>query len=141
MKALDEEITTGSVPTFEALLAGVTRGQDTLSPRLRSVHSEVAAAVAAGDPTPFKEFRRAEFQETVRRMVPADDSPEVSSLLETGIVITHEVQQKALEWRDRGALLFGLSDKPDEASFPSAELAADGFLPLHRTPAWVVGER
>ena len=140
MEALDEEITTGGVPTFEALLARVTEGQETLPPRLRSVHADVAAAVAAGDPTPFKEFRRAEFHETVRRMIPADDAPDVGSLVETGITITHEVQQKALEWRDRGALLFGLSDKPDEASFPSAELAADGFLPLHQTPAWVVGE-
>jgi len=138
--ALDEEITTGSVPTFEALLARVTEGRSALPPRLRGVHADVAAAVAAGDPTPFKEFRRAEFHETVRRMMPAGDAPEVGTLIESGITITHEVQKKALEWRDRGALLFGLSDKPDEASFPSAELAADGLLPLHRTPAWVVGE-
>ena len=140
MESLDEEITSGAVPTFEALLARLTDGQDELPPRLRSVHGDVAAAVAAGDPTPFKGFRRAEFRETVSRMVPAGDDPDVDSLIETGITITHEVRAKALEWRDRGALLFGLSDKPDEASFPSADLAAEGFLPLHRTPAWVVGE-
>jgi len=140
VQSLDEEITSGAVPTFEALLARVTDGQDKLPPLLRSVHGDVAAAVAAGDPTPFKGFRRAEFRETVSRMVPADDDPDVDSLIETGITITHEVRAKALEWRDRDALLFGLSDKPDEASFPSADLAAEGFLPLHRTPAWVVGE-
>jgi len=140
LETLDEEITSGAVPTFESLLARVTDGQDALPPRLRSVHIEVSAAVAAGDPTPFKGFRRAEYHETARRMVPADDDPDVGALIETGITITHEVQAKALEWRDRGALLFGLSDKPDEASFPSPDLAAEGFLPLHRTPAWVVGE-
>jgi len=140
LEVLDEEIATSVVPDFEALLERVTQDKDALPPRLRSVHIEVSAAVAAGDPTPFKGFRRAEYHETVRRMVPADDEPDVGALIETGITITHEVRAKALEWRDRGALLFGLSDKPDEASFPSAELAAAGFLPLHRTPAWVVGE-
>ena len=43
-------------------------------------------------------------------------------------------------WRDRGALLFGLSDKPDEASFPTPDLEAEGYLPLHKTRALVVGE-
>ena len=31
----------------------------------------------------------------------------------------------ALAWRAQGVLLFALSDKPDEASIPTAELAAD----------------
>jgi hypothetical protein len=138
---LHREIVTGGIPTFEALLDRVSARRDALPPRLQTVHDEVSSAVEAGDPTPFKEFRRAEFLETVRRMEPTDEAPEIGSLIENGITITHEVQRKALEWRDRGALLFGLSDKPDEASFPSAELAADGFLPLHQTPAWVVGKR
>jgi hypothetical protein len=54
-------------------------------------------------------------------------------------VITHEVRRMALEWRRRGALLFGLSDKPDEASCPTPELAEQGFVPIHQVEARVVG--
>jgi hypothetical protein len=40
--------------------------------------------------------------------------------------------------RQRGALLFGLSDKPDEASLPRPELAQKGYLPLHRVTMKVI---
>jgi hypothetical protein len=33
-----------------------------------------------------------------------------------------------------------MSDKPDEATLPTAELAAQGYLPLHRMPTTAVGE-
>jgi hypothetical protein len=56
------------------------------------------------------------------------------------IVITQEVRELALEWRSRGALLFGLSDKPDEASLPTPELEQQGYLPLHRSVTHLVGE-
>ncbi len=140
LESLDEKITAGDIASFEDLLGLVSAATDSLPQVFRSIHHDVEAAFGAGDPTPFKRFRLAEFQETVRRMIPADDSPEVGALLETKITITDEVRKAALDWRDRGALLFGLSDKPDEASFPSAELSTEGFLPLHRTPAFVVGE-
>jgi hypothetical protein len=42
-------------------------------------------------------------------------------------------------WREQGALLFGLSDKPDEASLPSATLAAHGYPPIHRAVTRAVG--
>jgi hypothetical protein len=45
----------------------------------------------------------------------------------------------ALAWRARGALLFGLSDKPDEASLPSEARAAEGCRSLHETATHVVG--
>jgi len=45
---------------------------------------------------------------------------------------------RAAEWRDRGALLIGLSDKPDEASAPDRGLAGSGYRPLHRTEALIV---
>ena len=53
--------------------------------------------------------------------------------LENTIFITEEVRQFGLDCKARGALLFGLSDKPDEASLPTEELAAQGYLPLHRS--------
>ena len=36
--------------------------------------------------------------------------------------------------------MLALSDKPDEATVPSHVLAAQGYLPLHRTPTHVVGQ-
>jgi hypothetical protein len=55
-------------------------------------------------------------------------------------VITHEVRTLMLKWRDAGALTFGLSDKPDEASIPTSEMLARGYQPIHRIEASVVGE-
>ena len=139
-EALDDEIAAGIIPSFEVLLERVADSLDTLPQLLRPVHEDVVTAVAAGDPTPFKSFRRAEFRETVKRMVPTDESPAVPDLIESKITLTAEVRTKALEWRDRGAVILGLSDKPDEASCPEGEPHASDLQPLHRTPAWVVGE-
>jgi hypothetical protein len=68
-----------------------------------------------------------------------DDVP-MDTRLSQEIVITQEVRNRALDWNRRGALLFGLSDKPDEASVPTAELASQGYLPLHQVETHVVGE-
>jgi hypothetical protein len=67
------------------------------------------------------------------------DEP-ISKLLAERIVITAEVQEFAAELRQRGALIFGLSDKPDEASFPTAEQERQGMKPLHQLETYVVGE-
>ena len=67
-----------------------------------------------------------------------DDTP-MERLLQEEIVITREVMQVAQRSRDSGALLFGLSDKPDEASFPTEELALQGYLPIHATMTHVIG--
>jgi hypothetical protein len=55
-------------------------------------------------------------------------------------VITQEVRERAADWHFRGALLFGVSDKPDEASLPPDDLAAQGYQPIHRTETDAVGE-
>ena len=68
-----------------------------------------------------------------------DDTP-IEDLLANEILITREVQALAQKWLQKGVLLFGLSDKPDEASLPTAEQAIQGHLPIHRTPTHVVGE-
>jgi hypothetical protein len=133
-------IENGEWSDFASLLAGVSETLDALPSGLRDVHQRVAGAVVAGDPTPFKEFRRAEFVQTLARMAADDDGAPVESVLAERITLTAEVRQWALEWRARGALIFGLSDKPDEASMPTPEMAERGLLPLHRTPALVVGE-
>ena len=56
---------------------------------------------------------------------------DLQDILADEIVITGEVEQFARRMIERGVLTFGISDKPDEASIPSAKLADDGLLPLH----------
>jgi hypothetical protein len=95
--------------------------------------------VSQGDPTPFKEFRFNEYLATVASMGSMDDSTPVEELLSKVITITQEVRHAALGWKEAGALLFGLSDKPDEASIPSAELASQGYQAIHQVETDVVG--
>ncbi len=45
----------------------------------------------------------------------------------------------ALAWRERGVLLFGLSDKPDEASIPTDDLTVQGYRAIHRVETHAVG--
>jgi hypothetical protein len=101
--------------------------------------NEIAALVAAGDPTPFMHCRRREYVETLARMGSLPDDAPPEQLLREEIVLTHEVWQVARVWQSRGALLFGLSDKPDEAAMPTSEAAAAGMQPLHRVQTHLVG--
>ncbi len=134
------QVRAGELVSFHQFIEGVEGRQGDLSPALALVHGEIYAFVLAGDPTPFKAFRRNEYRLTVGRMGFLGDEAPVEKLLAEEIVITQEVRQAALAWKGRGALLFGLSDKPDEASLPTPELAAQGCQPLHRTVTHVVGE-
>jgi hypothetical protein len=106
---------------------------------LRPVQQEVASNLQRGDPTPFKSFRYREYECTVSRADALPDDTPRERLLAEEITITREVTEAALELQARGTLLMGLSDKPDEASFPPAELAHRGYLPLHRVRMKVVG--
>jgi hypothetical protein len=107
---------------------------------LLPVHQEVYGNFRQGDPTPFKSFRYREYRETVARMDALPDETEPDELLRREIVLTREVMDVARLFKERGVLLFGLTDKPDEASVPSPELAAQGYLPLHRVTMKVVGK-
>ncbi len=118
------------------LIEYVDARAEELPAKVRVVHEQVSASIARGDPTPFKEFRRAEFRATVARMGRLNDNAAVEELLREEIVITHEIMTAAARWHDRGALLFGLSDKPDEASVPEA---TDERLPVHRAVTHMVG--
>lgn len=107
---------------------------------LRAAHDEVRHGLAVQDPTPYKGFRRAEFRETVAAMdVLPDDAP-VAEVLAREIVITAEVASLAGHWAREGALVMGLSDKPDESSVPTPEDAARGLRPLHRTTMKIHGQ-
>jgi len=106
---------------------------------LRPIHAEVFSNLRQGDPTPFKSFRYREYECTVARMNALPDNTSRERLLAEEITITREVADAAHKLRECGALLFGLSDKPDEASLPRPELAQKGYLPLHRVMMKVVG--
>ncbi len=70
--------------------------------------------------------------------MPDNTNPE--ELLKNEILITNEVRTLAYWSKERGALLFGLSDKPDEASVPNLEMEKAGYKSIHQTPTHVVGE-
>ncbi|HEX9117055.1 MAG TPA: hypothetical protein VGA61_13385 [Anaerolineae bacterium] len=130
----------GRPATFVDFLAAVEARRLSLPPALCAAHDEVSERVAAGDATPFKSFRRREYRETADRMGALPDDAPLSQRLAGEICLTREVVDLLCWLRDRGCLLLALSDKPDEASIPTAELAAQGYQPLNRIVTHVIGQ-
>ncbi len=140
LEALIGQVESGSMQGFEDFIATVQgRRPELAATGLTSIHDDVWERVEAGDPTPFKAFRYNEYQTTVARFgdLPGASAEEV---LSQRIAITEEVRAAAITLRERGCLLFGVSDKPDEASVPSPEQAEAGKKPLHRLETLAVGE-
>jgi hypothetical protein len=138
-EGLVESVRGGQLISFSQFITEVDTRKQELTGRLFEIHREIYANVKAGDPTPFKEFRRNEYRLTLGRFGCLEDSAPVEKMLAEEILITQEVRAMALAWQERGVLLFGLSDKPDEASLPTPELAAQGYLPLHRAETHAIG--
>jgi hypothetical protein len=130
----------GTLRDFRGFLAAVAPRAEGAEARLAAVHRDIAARVAAGDPTPFKDFRRREYLATVARLGQLLDDAPLEARLRDEILVTQEVREAALAARSRGALLFGLSDKPDEASQPTDEARARGMQPLHHVRTHAFGE-
>ena len=137
--ALADTIREGQLAQFTDFLDQVEARSGALPERLCDLHDDIYSRVRAGDPTPFKAFRYNEYLATIRRMGSLPDDVCVDRMLAEEIVITQEVRDLASRWRDQGALLFALSDKPDEASVPTGELAKAGFKAIHRMPTHAVG--
>ncbi len=140
LETLIEEVRSGKLQSFGQFIDRVDAREGDLTGGLSVIHQEIYGRVQAGDPTPFKAFRRNEYRLTIAKMGCLPDTTPVEEILTGEIVLTQEVRQAALGWQARGALLFGLSDKPDEASLPTPELAAGGYVALHRKETHVVGE-
>jgi hypothetical protein len=140
LDALIEHVNRGQVASFNHFIQQVEDRADPLPTSLREIHERIYERVKAGDPTPFKTFRYNEYRATVERMGCLSDESPVEELLESEIVITQEVREAALRWKASGAVLFGLSDKPDEASLPTARLRAEGYHPIHRVETHAVGD-
>jgi hypothetical protein len=107
--------------------------------QLVSIHDAINANVLAGDPTPFKAFRYEEYRRTIACMGYLSDEASTDQLLADEIVITQEVREAAHYLQELGVLLFGLSDKPDEASIPQAAQIARGEQSIHQTETHAVG--
>lgn len=134
------EVKAGTLRDFSGFLARVAPQAARAEPRLAALHHDIASRVAAGDPTPFKEFRRREYLATVGRFGRPEGAVPGETRLREEILITQEVREAALAARRRGALIFGLSDKPDEASFPAEAQRAQGLQPLHRAMTHAYGD-
>lgn len=140
LPTLVAQVRAGEMRSFEQFIAWADQHQAAMPSGLQAIHRQVYALVQAGDPTPFKAFRHNEYLATVERFgrLPAD-AP-VERLLAEQVCVTQEVREAALWLRRRGCLVLSMSDKPDEATLPTPELASQGYLPLHRTPTTAVGE-
>lgn len=140
LEVLVENVADGRMAAFDQFLRYSEDNKKDLPSKLGRVHDDFISLVNEGDPTPFKKFRQEEFRQTVSRMGQMPAGIPVEKLLNEEITITQEVRQAALEWREQGALLLGLSDKPDEASIPTPELTSQGYEAIHRVKTDVVGE-
>jgi hypothetical protein len=130
----------GELKDFREFMDRIDARRGELTREVRLLHDDIYARVQAGDLTPFKAFRRREYRETVDRMGHLPEDAQLAQRLMEEICVTREVLE-ACEWlKARGCLMVALSDKPDEATTPSAELAARGYQPLHRTQTHVVGQ-
>lgn len=111
-----------------------------MSAGLYAAHEQVRQGRAQGDPTPFKAFRRGEYYETVACMDSLDDDASPEEALNQEILMTAEVASAAGYLADKGVLVFGISDKPDEASVPTPDAAARGYRAIHHTPMKIYGD-
>jgi len=121
------------------LLAKADRRVRSVSRAFRSVHRAMCDGLAGGALPLFERFRRNEYEATVARMGQLTEDVSLDRRLADEILITAEVREAALRWREQGAHVFGISDKPDIASLPDGAQAEAGLLPLHRTQARVFG--
>lgn len=118
LAALKTVIANGQPPAFHAVLSQVAP-----SPQLIALHAALLERAAAGDPTPFKDFRRAELAATVARMA--------DGRLSIGAELYHLAAQLA----ERGMMCLAASDKPAESALPSEAQIGAGMTALHHTPA------
>jgi len=139
LEAVVEDVRAGRLESFAQFITRVDLRLGDLSPELREIHADIFARFRKGDPTPFKSFRHNEYLTTIQYFGGMADETPPEVLLDTEILVTQEVRTAALDWQSRGALLFGLSDKPDEAATPTPELATQGYLPIHRAETHAVG--
>lgn len=140
LEELQQEIGSGRFASFRDLMAQIDARCEELPPEVRSLHEDIYRRTLAGDLTPFKAFRRREYQETLSRMGHLSEDAHLAQRLVEEICMTREVWDACAWLKARGCLMVALSDKPDEATAPTPELAARGYEPLHRARTHVIGQ-
>jgi len=83
---------------------------------LKTFVDEVKEHLSKGSPTIFPTFRRIELEKTIKRMDFLPDATPLDVLFDEEILITGEVYSTGIFAREKGALVFGVSDKPESAS-------------------------
>lgn len=126
---------------FPSLLADLGKRRHLMSPWIRDLHDAICDQVNRGSPTPFRAFRQSEYWATRNAISRRADVAGAAERLDSEIVLTEEVWSAARSWQSRGCVVFGLSDKPDEACFPPDSSPPDVALPLHRIPMPIIGGR
>ena len=136
---LVSDIRSGRYKDFPELLQALQQESSSFNhPGLLKSHEQVWHAVQKGDPTPYKEFRKAEFAATLARFT-TDSTLPLETILAEKIALTGEVYEAALELRNQGVTVLGISDKPDLSSIPDEEGQRDGILPVHKQQTIIVG--
>jgi hypothetical protein len=105
--------------------------------RLKDVTLSVYKNIKNGNPTPFPMFRKAEFEKTIKRMDFLSDDVSVSDLLTKEITTTEEVFDCATRAKDRGGLVFGVSDKPALSTIPCPDT---DLPPIYEKEMKIFGE-
>ena len=124
---------------FDHLVRWISTQMDkNLSMQMRQLHDQYQMCIRNGDATPFKQFRRQEFLNTVQRMGHLQDDVSSDERLQSEICITQEVREASLWFQERGCLLLSLSDKPKEATMPHTRWHK-GLEPIHRIRTHAVG--
>jgi len=82
----------GNLKTFDQFISQVEEQARHLPLALAPIHNEIFTYVRAGDPTPFKAFRRNEYKATLSRMGCLGDETPIERLLAEEIVLTEEVR-------------------------------------------------
>jgi len=138
---LTADVANGQIDGFRAFVRDVEKKRPQLARGVAQLQESVREQVEAGNPTPFVDFRRAEYRCTVGLMgyLPNDTSRE--TMLDGEIAITEEVWMAVEAWKTKGCIVFGLSDKPDEACFPLPGSTDTNRLPIHCTRTHIIGGR
>lgn len=141
---LDElmaSIAHGQFDSFKSFVGDVERKRASLPQTVANLHDSIREQVEAGNPTPFVAFRQAEYRCTAGLMGCLPDDASRETMLDQEISITEEVWRAAKAWKAQGCIIFGLSDKPDEACFPPPDSADTGCLPIHDMRTHIIGGR
>ena len=119
-----EQLGSGEFENTISLLSSVKPDNTKLEKYVQTV----LVNVEKGNPTAFPEFRKKEFEKTILRTDFLADETLPSKLLSEEILITGEVYDLALIAKEKGAFVFGVSDKPALSTMPQN---SDVFPPVY----------